>query len=134
MVSDDVGCASSFPKSIWGMDSVSQWRYTGPHEGLYYGIVSSDGIMLNAATKDSAEAAVRILNRFEEQSAFAEQLLQDQCENAYIEATIHKQVVRAASAAVIAFGSDTEADAIHHLGQVISGNVYSIITDPRSKE
>ena len=110
---------------------MSQWRCTGPHEGLCYGIVSSDGIRLNAATKDSAEAVVSILNRFEEQSAFADQCLQDQHENAYIEATVHKQLARAASAAVIAFGSETEADAIDYLRRVLLGNVYSIIGDPK---
>lgn len=108
---------------------MSQWHYTGPHEGLYYGIVSSDGIRMNAATRDSAEAIVRVLNSLEERAAFAEQINQDHCENAYIEATIHKQLARAASAAVIAFGSETEGDAIHHLGQVLAGNVYSLIKE-----
>lgn len=106
---------------------MSRWFLTGPHDGLYYGIRSSGGIVLNSATKDSAEAFVSILNALEEQAGFAQQCIQDSCENAFIEATIHKQVVRAASAAVIAFGSDSEKDAIHHLGQVLAGNVYSII-------
>lgn len=106
------------------------WSYTGPHEGLYYSLQSSGGIILNAATRESAEATVRILNELEERAAFAEQINQDHCENAFIEATIHKQVVRAASAAVIAFGSETETDAIHHLGQVLAGNVYSLIKEP----
>lgn len=111
---------------------MSQWRSTGPHEGLYYGIESSGGIRLNAATRDSAEAIVRVLNSLEEQAAFAQQCHQDSCENAYVHSTIHRQVVRAASAAVIAFGSETEADAIHHLGRVLSGNVYSIIPSGRA--
>lgn len=106
------------------------WTYSGPHEGLYYSIRSSGGIVLNAATRTAAEAVVSILNHLEERAAFAEQINQDHCENAFIEATIHKQVVRAASAAVIAFGSETEADAIHHLGQVLAGNVYSLIKEP----
>ncbi len=106
------------------------WTYSGPHEGLYYSIRSSGGIVLNAATRPAAEAVVSILNHLEERAAFAEQINQDHCENAFIEATIHKQVVRAASAAVIAFGSETEADAIYHLGQVLAGNVYSLIKEP----
>lgn len=104
------------------------WKSTG-EDGFHYRIESSYGIVLYAETKLEADTACSVLNRMEERAEFAGQCQQDQCENAYIEATIHKQLVRAASAAFLAFGSETEADAIHHLGQVLLRNVYSIIPE-----
>lgn len=114
---------------------MTQWTTTGPNvsltAGFHYVIESSGGIKLIAATQESAKATAQVLNLLEEQAEFAQQCLQDQHENAYIEATVHKQLARAASAAVLSFGSETEADAIDYLRRVLLGNVYSIIGDPK---
>lgn len=106
---------------------MSKWSTGVSYNCSGHMVVSSDGIRMAAVSNDAAEAIVRVLNSLEDRASYAEQCVQDSHENAYVEATVHKQLVRAASAAVIAFGSDTEGDAIQHLGQVLCGNVYSII-------
>lgn len=109
----------------------TRWTCSGPNvslaDGFHHVIESSGGIKLIATTQKSAEGIAKILNLLEEKAEFAEQCMQDHFENAFVEATIHKQLVRAASAAVIAFGSETEGEAIDHLRRVLFGNVYSII-------
>lgn len=113
---------------------MTRWTCTGPNvslaAGYHYVVESSGGIKLIAATQESAEGIAKILNILEEKAEFADQCMQDHCENAFVEATIHKQLARAASAAVIAFGSETEGEAIDHLRRVLFGNVYSILKEP----
>lgn len=117
----DAGC-SAVPKKI--EPSVKYW-HSGPKDGLSVPVFSSRGDVWHAATPDSADAFVRALNSLQESSDFGQQCWQDQCENAYIEASVHKRVVRAAATAVIAFGSDAEGDAIASLGRLLADNVYA---------
>ena len=49
--------------------SGKRWFNNGPKEGLYYQLTSSSGDVLNAATKESANATVHYLNHLEQQVA-----------------------------------------------------------------
>lgn len=104
--------------------SVRYW-HNGPKDGLSVPVFSSRGDVWHAATQDSADAFVRALNSLQESSDFGQQCWQDQCENAYIEASVHKIVVQAAVMAVMCFGTEAAKDAIARLDFVLAGNVYA---------
>lgn len=49
--------------------ATKRWINNGPKEGLFYQLTSSDGDVLDAATKESADATVRYLNHLEQSKA-----------------------------------------------------------------
>lgn len=112
--------------------TVRYW-HNGPKDGLSVPVFSSRGDVWHAATPGSADAFVRALNYQQTSSDFGAQCWQDQCENAHIEASVHKRVVRAAATAVIAFGSDSEGEAIAALGRLLADNVYATESTVRDR-
>mgnify|MGYP000317095300 FL=1 len=83
-------------KHIGWKGSHRRWSNNGPKDGLYYQIVSDQGDQLETGTLLGAEKLVTLLNALEQRAQFGAQCMQDQCENAYIESTVTKEMCRAA--------------------------------------
>lgn len=69
----------------------NQWINNGAREGLYYAVTDGEKL-IKVAVGESADELVAILNSLERDAAFGRQCIQDDCEGAWIAATVHNDV------------------------------------------
>lgn len=87
------------------------WKNNGAHNGLWFEVVSDKGTVIEVARPENADLLVSILNTLERDAAFGRQCIQDDCEGAWIAATVHLAVRKqrdellAACEAALNFGS-----------------------------
>lgn len=81
------------------------WRNNGAHNGLWFEVVNDEGGMIPVALQKDADDLVHRLNRLEEDAAFGQQCIQDECEGAFIHSTIHKRLQRKFDRAIDALES-----------------------------